>query len=113
MTRGERGLYITLSEPREELEGSIRPRGWDPSEIPIAEFTPAEAGISPEEQYTVLHPSEIELATTIQLLTETIDSMKLARLVIDSLSKLRLLASDAMRYRHQLLALKQFLLDAR
>ncbi len=108
MAQGEAGLYITLSEPRAELEGSIRSHGWDPSEIPIAEFTPAEAGISPEEQYTVFHPSEIELATTIQRLTEAIDAVKPARLVIDSLSELRLLASDAMRYRRQLLALKQF-----
>lgn len=106
--RGERGLYITLSEPRQELEQTIRSHGWDPSEIDIAEFTPAEAGLSPEEQYTVFHPSEIELATTIQRLTETIDSAKPTRLVIDSLSELRLLASDGMRYRRQLLALKQF-----
>ena len=105
---GEKGLYITLSEPRSELEGSIRSHGWDPSDIPIAEFTPAEAGLSPEEQYTVFHPSEIELATTVQRLTKTIDDYKPARLVIDSLSELRLLASDAMRYRRQLLALKQF-----
>jgi circadian clock protein KaiC len=106
--QGERGLYITLSEPQAELEASIRSHGWDPSEVPIAEFTPAEAGLSPEEQYTVFHPSEIELATTIQRLTSAIDAAKPARLVIDSLSELRLLASDAVRYRRQLLALKQF-----
>jgi circadian clock protein KaiC len=105
---GERSLYITLSEPRSELEGSIRSHGWDPAEIPIAEFTPAEASLSPEEQYTVFHPSEIELATTIQRLTGKIDEVKPTRLVIDSLSELRLLASDAIRYRRQLLALKQF-----
>jgi len=108
MAQGEPGLYITLSEPRAELEASIRSHGWDPAEVPIAEFTPAEAGLSPEEQYTVFHPSEIELATTVQRLTEAIDQAKPARLVIDSLSELRLLASDAMRYRRQLLALKQF-----
>jgi circadian clock protein KaiC len=106
--KGEPSLYITLSEPRTELEISIRSHGWDPAEIPIAEFTPSEADLSPEDQYTVFHPSEIELATTVQRLTQAIDEAKPARLVIDSLSELRLLASDAMRYRRQLLALKQF-----
>jgi len=106
--RGERTLYITLSEPRSELALSIRSHGWESEDIPIAEFTPAEASLSAEEQYTVFHPSEIELATTIQRLTSTIDELKPTRLVIDSLSELRLLASDPMRYRRQLLALKQF-----
>lgn len=106
--RGEKSLYITLSEPRSELEGSIRSHGWDPAEIPISEFTPAEASLSPEEQYTVFHPSEIELASTVGRLTSVIDDIKPKRLVIDSLSELRLLASDVMRYRRQLLALKQF-----
>lgn len=105
---GENSLYITLSEPRKEMEETIRSHGWDAAEIPIAEFTPAEASLSAEEQYTVFHPSEIELATTIERLTKTIDEVKPSRLVIDSLSELRLLASDAMRYRRQLLALKQF-----
>jgi circadian clock protein KaiC len=108
MRNGERTLYISLSEPRSELEISIRSHGWDPVEIPIAEFTPAEASLSPEEQYTVFHPSEIELSATIERLTKAIDGAKPARLVIDSLSELRLLASDAMRYRRQLLSLKQF-----
>ncbi len=108
MALGESGLYITLSEPRSELEGSIRSHGWDPAEIPIAEFTPAEASTSPQEQYTVFHPSEIELASTIERLTQVIEDVKPARLVIDSLSELRLLAADVMRYRRQLLALKQF-----
>ncbi len=108
LLNGEKALYITLSEPRTELEVSIRSHGWDIASIPIAEFTPAEASLSAEEQYTVFHPSEIELATTIERLTKAIDEAKPGRLVIDSLSELRLLASDAMRYRRQLLALKQF-----
>jgi circadian clock protein KaiC len=108
VAQGEASLYITLSEPRSELEGSMHSHGWDPADIPIAEFTPAEASLSPQEQYTVFHPSEIELATTVQRLTQIIEEVKPVRLVIDSLSELRLLASDAMRYRRQLLALKQF-----
>jgi circadian clock protein KaiC len=108
VARGQRSLYITLSEPRSELEISIRAHGWEPEEVPIAEFTPAEASLSAEEQYTVFHPSEIELATTVKRLTQIIEEVKPVRLVIDSLSELRLLASDVMRYRRQLLALKQF-----
>ena len=76
--------------------------------MPIAEFVPSEASLNPEQQYTVFHPSEVELAGTIQKLTQLIDEVKPDRLVIDSLSELRLLAADTMRYRRQLLALKHF-----
>ena len=105
---GERGLYITLSEPISELQSSARSHGWDTGQLPIAEFTPDEASLSPEQQYTVFHPSELELAHTIQRLTAEIARVNPDRLVIDSLSELRLLASDQMRYRRQLLALKHF-----
>jgi circadian clock protein KaiC len=105
---GEKSLYITLSEPRSELEASALSHGWNPEELPIAEFVPAEAALNPEEQYTMFHPSEVELSDTIQRLTKLIDEERPVRVVIDSLSELRLLASDTMRYRRQLLALKQF-----
>ena len=105
---GERSLYITLSEPRSELEASARSHGWDTERIPIAEFVPEEAALAPEQQYTVFHPSEVEFANTIRKLTELIDRLRPDRLVIDSLSELRLLADSVMRYRRQLLALKQF-----
>lgn len=108
MRAGEKGLYVTLSEPAAELEASARSHGWDGVELPIAEFVPAEASLSPDQQYTVFHPSEVELAGTIHRLTQLIEETKPDRLVIDSLSELRLLASDTMRYRRQLLALKQF-----
>lgn len=106
--RGEKALYITLSESKAELEGSAISHGWDINQLPISEFIPAEASLSPEQQYTVFHPSEVELAGTIQKLTQIIDDVKPERLVIDSLSELRLLAADTMRYRRQLLALKHF-----
>ncbi len=105
---GVKALYITLSESRSELESSALSHGWDIAELPIAEFVPAEASLSPDQQYTVFHPSEVELAETIQKLTQLIDEIKPDRLVIDSLSELRLLAADTMRYRRQLLALKHF-----
>ncbi len=106
--RGEKCLYVTLSETEAELYASARSHGWDTAKLPLAEFVPAEASLSPEAQYTVFHPSEVELATTIKKLTDLIEEKKPARVVIDSLSELRLLASDTMRYRRQLLALKQF-----
>ena len=94
---GESGLYITLSEPTSELQASALSHGWDPAGIPIAEFVPEEASLSPEQQYTVFHPSEIELATTITKLTDLIDRERPKRLVIDSLSELHLLAENSMR----------------
>ena len=106
--KGDQALYITLSESKAELEASARSHGWDVNQLAIAEFVPAEASLDPEQQYTVFHPSEVELASTIQKLTQIVEQRKPRRLVIDSLSELRLLAADTMRYRRQLLALKQF-----
>ncbi len=105
---GEKALYITLSESKRELEASALSHGWQSEELSIAEFVPEEAILYPEQQYTVFHPSEIELASTIHKLTQLIDAERPTRIVIDSLSELRLLAEDTMRYRRQLLALKQF-----
>ncbi|HEY3704251.1 MAG TPA: ATPase domain-containing protein [Terracidiphilus sp.] len=105
---GSSSLYITLSESRDELESSASSHGWNPKDLPIAEFVPAEASLHPEEQYTIFRPSEVELSDTIQKLTKLIDESKPDRVVIDSLSELRLLAADPMRYRRQLLALKHF-----
>ena len=105
---GQKALYITLSETKRELESSAKSHGWRVEELSIAEFVPEEASLTPEQQYTVFHPSEVELASTIQKLTQLIEKDKPTRLVIDSLSELRLLAADTMRYRRQLLALKQF-----
>jgi circadian clock protein KaiC len=108
--KGEKTLYITLSESQSELDGSALSHGWNPADLHIAEFIPAEASLNPDQQYTVFHPSEVELADTIQKLTQIIDNVQPDRLVIDSLSELRLLAADPMRYRRQLLALKHFFL---
>lgn len=108
MRAGERSLYVTLSEPRSELEASAQSHGWSADQLPIAEFVPNEAALRPEEQYTMFSPSDVELSDTIQRLVAIFDEVKPQRVVIDSLSELRLLAGDTMRYRRQLLALKQF-----
>ena len=105
---GQSALYITLSESKYELHSTARSHGWNTEDISVEEFIPEEASLSPEQQYTVFHPSEVELASTVKKLTQLIEERKPSRVVIDSLSELRLLAADTMRYRRQLLALKQF-----
>lgn len=106
--RGGTSLYLTLSEPTTELKATAASHGWSLDAVEIVEFVPDEATLAPDGQYTVFHPSEVELATTIQRLIAEVDRLKPDRLVIDSLSELRLLASDAIRYRRQLLALKHY-----
>lgn len=101
-------LYISLSEPERELQNSARSHGWDFSAVPVVEFVPDEAALNADEQYTVFHPTEVELSSTIDRMTAEVEKTKPTRLVIDSLSELRLLAVDNIRYRRQLLALKRF-----
>ena len=108
IARGEKALYVTLSEPRQELIASADSHGWDLNQVPIVEFVPDEASLGADQQYTVFHPTEIELASTVVRLTEEIERHQPSCLVVDSLSELRLLAADNMKYRRQLLALKQF-----
>lgn len=105
---GERCLYVTLSESKAELELGAQSHNWSLDGISIAEFVPEEASLNGEDQYTVFHPGEVELATTIKKLIAEIERINPERLVIDSLTEFRLLAQDAIRYRRQLAALKQF-----
>ncbi|PQV62841.1 circadian clock protein KaiC [Abditibacterium utsteinense] len=103
---GEAGLYITLSETRDELMQVARSHGWDLDSISILEMDTADA-LSPDAQNTLFHPSEVELGeTTAKILAET-DRVKPARVVFDSLSEVRLLAGAGLRYRRHILALKQ------
>jgi circadian clock protein KaiC len=106
--RGERVLYVTLSETREELEAVASSHGWTLDGISIRELAPSEQSLLPEDQYTMFHPSEIELGETIKAILGEVESTRPTRAVFDSLSELRLLAGTALRYRRQILALKQF-----
>src|SRR6267154_1632337 len=101
-------LYITLSETREELRAIFDSHGWSMDGLNIYELTPSEQSLSPEEQYTIFHPSEVELSDTTNAVLEQVERIKPRRVVFDSLSEMRLLAHDALRYRRQILALKQF-----
>jgi circadian clock protein KaiC len=106
--RGEQVLYITLSETTEELESVARSHDWDISGITIRELLPNEGALESDDQYTMYHPSEVELASTTKLILEDVHKLNPTRVVFDSLSELRLVAGNPLRYRRQILALKQF-----
>ena len=105
--RGEPVIYVTLSESRRELEEVARSHGWPTDSLQIYEMAPSEDDLSPEAQYTVFHPSEVELADTITAILEQVDATRPQRVVFDSLSELRMLARDPLKYRRQILALKR------
>src|SRR4051812_27795892 len=106
--RGEPVLYVTLSETREELEATASSHGWKLDGITIREVVPTEASLLADDQYTMFHPSEVELAETTKTILEQVEVLKPRRVVFDSLSELRLLAGNPLRYRRQILALKQY-----
>ena len=105
---GERGLYVTLSETADELQGVAASHGWSLDGIELFELIEREEALRPDGQYTVFHPSEVELTGTTQAIFETVDRLKPVRVVLDSLSELRLLAGDSLKYRRRILGFKQF-----
>ncbi len=105
---GEQTLYVTLSESRQELQSAAESHGWSLEDVNIVEFVPEEASLDSDDAYTVFHPDEVELADTIKKLIEEIQRVQARRVVLDSLSELRLLASEPVKYRRQLLALKRY-----
>ncbi|RYD47650.1 MAG: circadian clock protein KaiC, partial [Verrucomicrobiaceae bacterium] len=105
--QGEVGLYITLSETTSELREVAGSHGWDLSDIEVFELI-SESGLDPEAEQSILEPSEVELGETIAGIIECIDRLRPARVVLDSLSEVRLLAQNPLRYRRQILALKQY-----
>jgi len=105
--QGEAGLYVTLSETKSELLDVAESHGLSLDGIEIYDLA-IPGGALDESQYTLFHPSEVELNQTTKEILDTIDNIKPRRVVFDSLSEFRLLARDALRYRRQILALKQF-----
>jgi circadian clock protein KaiC len=106
--KGERGLYITLSETSDELRVVAGSHGWDLDGIELFELASAEEVLGPGKEQSIIHSWEMELGETIQLIKKELERIKPRRVVFDSLSEMRLLAQDPLRYRRQLLALKQF-----
>src|SRR5215217_7331467 len=106
---GERGIYVSLAETEQELREGARSHGWtlDPL-IEIFELIPPESVLDPEQHQSLLYSSDLELGETIKRIFETIERVKPQRIVIDSLSEIRLLAQSSLRYRRQVLALKHY-----
>jgi circadian clock protein KaiC len=106
--RGEKVMYLTLSETLAEVEGVAASHGWSLEGMGISELMPSEGALEPDEQYTVFHPSEVELSETTRRILDEVERVKPTRIVFDSLSELRLLSGGPLRYRRQILALKQY-----
>jgi circadian clock protein KaiC len=106
--RGEIAMYITLSESKEELEGVAHSHNWSLADLALFEFTPKENSLRPEDQYSAFHPSEIEFQDITQSILSEVERISPQRIAFDSLSELRLLAQDSLRYRRQILALKHY-----
>lgn len=105
----ERSLYVTLSETIEELQAGAQSHGWSLDGIELVELIADQSEFDGDAQLTMFHPSEIDLTETTRKVLEAIERVNPQRLVFDSLSELRLLAQNSLRYRRQILAFKQFL----
>lgn len=108
----EQGLYVTLSETATELRTVARSHGWTLDGIEVFELVSSE-GLGPEAEQSILHPSEVELGETVRGIIAAVDRIKPKRVVFDSLSEMRLLAQNPLRYRRQVLALKTYFADQR
>lgn len=108
LRQGERCLYITLSETAEELREVAMAHGWSLEGLDLFELASAENALGDGRLQSVLHSWEVELDETVKLILAEVERIRPSRVVFDSLSELRLLAQDALRYRRQILSLKQY-----
>lgn len=106
--RGEKCLYVTLSETEDEMRDSAQSHGWDLAGIDLFELVPPESLLDEEQQQSLLYSSDLELGETTRRIFEAFERVKPDRVVLDSLSEIRLLAQSSLRYRRQILALKHF-----
>jgi len=107
VSKGERGLYVTLSESAAELKAVASSHGWDLDGIEIFELS-KDSAVDMEEGYTIFHPAEVELQQTVDEVLKAVERYNPSRIAFDSLSEMRLLAREPLRFRRQILALKQF-----
>jgi circadian clock protein KaiC len=105
---GEKVLYITLSETRDELEEVADSHGWSLEGINVVELSAIGAQLEASAQNTLFHSSEVELTQTTKMLLDEVERVQPSRVVFDSISELRLLSKSPLRYRRQILALKQY-----
>lgn len=106
--QGELTLYITLSETEEELRDTARSHGWDLDGVEVFELVPPESLLDEQQQQSLLYSSDLELGETTRMIFEAVERIRPSRVVIDSLSEIRLLAQSSLRYRRQVLALKHY-----
>jgi circadian clock protein KaiC len=106
--KGERCLYITLSEGRDELIQIAGTHGWSMDGVEIFELVPPELSLDPDREQSILYASDLELGETLRLVMEEVERVAPARVVFDSLSEIRLLSQGALKFRRQVLALKHF-----
>jgi circadian clock protein KaiC len=106
--KGERCLYVTLSETEDEMRDSADSHGWTLEGIDLFELVPPESLLDDEQQQSLLYSSDLELGETTRRIFEAFARVKPDRVVLDSLSEIRLLAQSSLRYRRQILALKHF-----
>jgi circadian clock protein KaiC len=106
--KGEKCLYITLSESKEELLHVAQTHGWNLDGIDIFELVPPELSLDSDREQSIVYASDLELGETVQMVKDEVERVAPARVVFDSLSEIRLLAQGALRFRRQVLALKHF-----
>ena len=107
---GEPVLFVTLSESEEELRENAASHGWDLQGIEFLDLHPGDEDLTPDGQYTIFHPADVELGPVTRRINETLDRIKPARVAFDSLTEFRLLSRDPLRYRRQILSLKSGLI---
>ena len=106
---GEVGIYVSLAETEQELRDGAQSHGWTLAPpIEIFELVPPESVLDADQHQSLLYSSDLELGETIQRILAVIERFKPKRVVIDSLSEIRLLAQSSLRYRRQILALKHY-----
>ena len=108
ISNGERCLYVTLSESRNELLHVASTHGWSLDGIKICELVPPELSLDREQEQTVVYSADLELGETISMVMSEIEAFRPSRVVFDSLAEIRLLSQGALRYRRQILALKHY-----
>ena len=105
--KGERGLYVTLSESEAELTAVAKSHGWSLDGVDIFELSKV-GSHDVGDDYTIFHPAEVELQQTVEEVLKAVEERNPIRVVFDSLSEMRLLAREPLRFRRQILAMKQF-----
>lgn len=110
---GERCLYISLTESRRDFENTCRSHGWSCDAFELCDLTHSAANLAGQSEASIFHPSETELGETTRAILEAVENAKPQHVVFDGLSEMRLLSGDALRYRRQLLSMKEFFAERR